>query len=33
MKGGLGSTPTALRLKEEWNRKIVDMALHHAGNA
>ena len=25
MKGGLGSTPTALRLKEEWNGKILAM--------
>ncbi len=33
MKGGLGSTPTAMRLKEEWSRKIVEMALNHTGNA
>jgi L-serine dehydratase len=33
MKGGLGSTPTAMRLKEEWNRKVTDMALHRNKNA
>ena len=25
MKGGLGSTPTALRLKDEWDRRIIEM--------
>ncbi len=26
MRGGLGSTPTAIRLKEEWNQKVFNMA-------
>ena len=26
MRGGLGSTPTAIRLKEEWNQRIFTMA-------
>ncbi len=25
MKGGLGSTPTAIRLNEEWNQRIFAM--------